>query len=351
VHRRSAALAVTAAVAGTLCAHPLWVQFRGPQAYRGLQIFHSWGEDLATYVTLPRDTLGGTAASESTVGLIEQNSWFGWPLTSVVMILVVVLWRRSVVTRIAGVVGLVFAVGALGPRIRLSDRVTHLPGPWAILPDRLPVLGLLMPSRLSTAVVGVFVVMVALAWDAFARRDRPAGTLHPDLPRLGRMVIVAALVPLIPTPVPAMDVPRPPQFITSGAWRPYVPAGRTLVPVPLPDSFTGRETLGWSAAALHEFPVPRGYFLGPDGHGDGRMGPAVRSYTAELFARAVRTGSAPVVTPQTREIVLGEIRSWHGSVIVLRVDPAQPVLLAVLEQMFGPGRRDLDVWVWEVDTL
>lgn len=342
------ALAVTAGTAVTLCGYPLWFQFAGPQTYRGLEAFHSWGEDVATYVTLPRDTIGGSPTAETTVGVIEQNTWFGWPLVSVALILVVVLWRRSVVTRVAGVVALVFAVASLGPVIRFNGRLTDLPGPWSLVPDRLPVLGLLMPSRLSFAVVGVVVVLVAVGWDELARRDWPAAAQHPDVTLLCRMMIAAALVPLIPTPVPAMTDDRPPQFITSGAWRAYVPDGGTLVPVPLPDAHAGRGTLGWSAAALHEFRVPRGYFLGPDAHGNGHMGPAVDSVAARLFAQAARTGGAPLVTPELRAAVRDDIRRWQGSVVVLGNHPAEDVLRPLLEDLLGPGRRTLDVWIWDV---
>lgn len=352
------ALGVTAGLAGVLCAYPIWFQFNGPQTYRGLAIFHSWGEDVVTYVTMPRDTLGGTAASESVVGVIEQNTWFGWPLTGVVLILFVVLWRRSTVIRVAGVVGLVFAVASLGPVIRFNGERTGLPGPWSVVPDSLPVLGLLMPSRLSYAVIAVFVIVIAVGWDELARRDlphagpagrdRPHAAGRPDATLLGRLVIAAALVPLVPTPVPTMPADRTPQFITSGAWREYVPAGSTLVPVPLPDNYTGRAALQWSADAGHEFALPRGYFLGPSASGDGQMGAATASVAAELFATTVRTGSAPIVTPAIRAAVHDEIRRWRGAAVVLGPHPAGEVLRTLLTDLFGPGQRDHDVWVWKV---
>lgn len=340
------ALAVTVGTAGTLCAYPLWMQFLGPQTYRGLAMFHSWGEDPVTYVTMPRDTLGGTPAAEATVGVIEQNTWFGWPLTAIGLILIVVLWRRSVTVRIAGVVALAFALGSLGPAIRFNGRITHLPGIWALIPDRLPILGLLMPSRLSFAVIGAVAVVLAVGWDELTRREPPATA--PDLTLLGRMMIAAALLPLIPTPVPAMDTAPPPRFITSGAWRAYVPADGTLVPVPVPDAYAARDTLQWSADALHEFPIPRGYFLGPDQHGNGHTGPATDSVTARLFADTARTGVVPVVDDALRAVVREEIRRWHGAAVVLGPHPAEDALRALLEQLFGPGERNHDAWVWRV---
>jgi hypothetical protein len=72
-------LGITAVVAGALLAYPMWFQFRGPQSYRGLPFeFHSWGEDLAAYVTFARDTLAGDEYVEKVIGHTEQNTWFGW---------------------------------------------------------------------------------------------------------------------------------------------------------------------------------------------------------------------------------------------------------------------------------
>jgi hypothetical protein len=342
------ALGVTAALAGVLLAYPLWFQFYGPQTFRGLRAFHSWGEDPVTYVTMPRDTLGGSPDAETTVGLIEQNSWFGWPLVTVVLIIMIALWRRTSLTRIAAVVGVVFAVAALGPHLRFNGTRTSIPGPWALIPDDLPVLGLLMPSRLTYAVTGVFVLMVALGWDHFGR-------LHPGFPAprravavVARLAILAALIPLIPAPLPTRTSVRPPEFITSGAWRPYVPEGSTMIPAPIPDADGGLDTLAWSAWGLHEFAIPGGYFLGPGAKGEGMMGPATVSVTAQLIADTVTDGVAPAVTAQLRAAVRQETRTWRGSVVVLRAEHSQEPVRALLEQLFGPGRQVLDVWVWDV---
>jgi hypothetical protein len=341
------ALGVTAVAAGVLCAYPLWFQFFGPQTFRGLRVFHSWGEDPVTYLTWPRDTVGGSPTAETTVGLIEQNTWFGWPLTLLVVVLIVALWRRSTVTRVGGVVAVVFAVAALGPHLRLNGRATSVPGPWSLVPDDLPVLGLLMPSRLTYAVIGVVVVMVAVGWDQLGWRD-------PVSPRRGlitvgvRLAVAAALLPLIPTPMPTQESARPPVFITSGAWRPYVPEGRTLIPAPIPDNGGGLDSLAWSAWGLHEFPVPGGYFLGPGLNGEGRMGPATVTGTAQLIASTVRTGTTPVVTDAMRSTARADVAYWRGSVVVLAATPEQEPVRGLLDQLFGPGQRVLDVWVWDV---
>jgi hypothetical protein len=339
------AIGVTAALATLLCAYPLWFQFNGPRSFRGLRVFHSWGEDPVTYLTMPRDTLGGSPSAETTVGLIEQNTWFGWPLVILMLGFIIALWRRSPVVRTAAVVAAGFGLAALGPHLRFNGQVTAIPGPWALVPDNLPVLGLLMPSRLTFAVIGVFTVVLAVGWDAFG--DRISISLPPRTVLI-RLAVATALVPLIPTPLPAQDVVRPPQFITTGAWRAYAIEGRTLIPAPVPDSGGGLHTLAWSAWAQHDFAVPGGYFLGPGPRGEGQMGPTVVRPTSALIAATIDSGSTPTVTDKMRADARADVLAWRGTAVVLRAEADREPLLALLNQLFGPGERVLDVWVWRV---
>lgn len=327
------ALGITAVVAGVLCAYPIWFQFHGPQSFSSMPYFTDWGEDPLAYLTFARDTIAGTPASEATVGRSEQNSYWGWPLTLIAVLLAVMLWRRSVAARVAAVTAVAGAVLSLGPVLRLGGLVTDTPGPLAAMPEGLPVLGLLMPSRLTFVVIGAIVVLLALGGD---RLPRPAG----------RVLIAAALLPLVPTPVPAIPDAPPPAFITSGAWRPYVTPGRTLVPVPLPDSSRGRDALSWGAAARNEFAMPEGYFLGPSAEGVGRMGPAYGSTLSRLVGETTKAGTTPLVTVADQQAVRAEVSRWRGDVLVLRADAAHEPLRALVEQVFGPARQDQDVWVW-----
>jgi hypothetical protein len=326
------ALLVTAGVAGALCVYPIWFQFHGPGTFRGMPAFNTWGEDPLTYLTFPRDTLAGTTDSEATVGLIEQNSWFGWPLTLLVLVLAVVLWRRSVTVRVAAIVAVACAVLSIGPVLRLGGLVTGHPGPLAALPRHLPVLSLLMPSRLTYAVLAAFVVILAIGFD---RLGRPV-----------KLIAVLALVPLIPTPLPAVPDQRPPAFITSGAWRPYVPEGSTMVPVPPPSSWAGRDSLSWSAWTHQEFRIPEGYFLGPGPDGAGQAGPTRISHLTELANRTRKAGAAPAVTGRDRATVRAELRNWRASVVVVRADPAHDTLRNLMTRLLGNPRRAGDVWLW-----
>jgi hypothetical protein len=325
------ALAVAAIVAGLLCAYPIWFQFHGPQSFVGMPAFTSWGEDPVTYLTFARDTLAGGPQAEVVQGRIEQNSWFGWPLALLMAGLVVALWRRSVAARVAGVVAVVFGVLALGPVLRFGGAVTGSRGPLAWLPKDLPLVNLLMPSRLTYAVTAAAVLLVALAWD----RLRPS-----------RVLILAALIPLLPTPLPAMPERPVPAFVTSGAWRQYVQPGATLIPVPLPSNRLGRDTLNWSAQARQEFAVPEGYFLGPGPDGTGKMGTRRPSRTTELVTQTMKTATAPPLSDGDRDAVRADVARWHGAAVVMRAEAGNLPLRDLVSQVYGPAMTVSDVWLW-----
>ena len=99
------------------------------------------------------------------------------------------------------------------------------------------------------------------------------------------------MLPLIPTPIPTRRDNNTPEFISSGAWRSYLQGDETLVPVPLPSAWYGRDSLSWSAMARHEFVMPEGYFLGPNTEGIGRMGPARDSWFSYFVTKTLRPGS------------------------------------------------------------
>lgn len=341
------ALAVTLAVVVVLGAYPLWMQFAGPQSYRQMLLYHDWGEDVAAFWTMPHDSLGGVATPDRAFGETEQNTFYGWPLLIAVGVLTALVWRTRKAARIAVAVALVGAIGSLGQQIRYDGRITAVPGPWKWLPDGLPVIGMIMPSRIAFLTTGALTVLVALGWDELARRARVApGTRRADRARLGQIGYAAALLTLMPTPLVAAPERATPAFITSGVWRHYVRPGTTLVPVPLPDVNVGRGTLAWTVDAGLEFPVPGGYFLGPDARGDGRMG-GQPDYTQALFRTAVLDRSHPPgLTPARRQAVRRDLARWRASVVVLA--PAADAAKPWLDDLLGPGRRVEDVWLWEV---
>ncbi|WP_346776042.1 hypothetical protein [Micromonospora sp. HNM0581] len=357
----TAGLGFGGAVALLLTAYPIWFQFNGPQSYRGLQggVFHSWGEDVAAFVTFPRDTIAGDEAVEATIGMTEQNTWFGWPLVLLSLVALILLVRRSFMARILAVLVVVFSVAALGPEIRFNGELTGIAGPWSYIPEDLPLVEMMMPTRLTLVTTAALGVLLALAWDAVAgshRRPVPAPRT-PEAPAtdrrlrwqhlVGYAAITLAVLPLLPRPLPAEPVDPPPNFITSGSWRPYVPDGRTLVPVPIPSNVHGLSTLRWSALSGHEFPIPAGYFIGPNLDGQGVFGAPNRP-TSTLIYRTMDAGEVPPLTEENRRQAVEDLRFWRASVVVLGAHPREPVLRELLTALLDEPQRVDDVWLWDV---
>ncbi|MEH0984768.1 hypothetical protein [Micromonospora sp. CPCC 205556] len=366
-----AALGLGGGLALLLTGYPIWYQFNGPQSYRGLQggVFHNWGEDLMAFVTFARDTVAGDEAVEKTIGLTEQNTWFGWPLVLVALAALVLLWRRSLAARVAGVLVVVFTVASIGPKVRFNGVETDTDGPWAYIPDDLPLVEMMMPTRLSLVVVAAVGVLLALAWDAVAgygratapapRRPADDAANRPTTPAparrrwlrpVGYAAIALAVLPLFPRPLPAQPVDPPPRFITAGGWRPYVPNGRTLVPVPIPSNVHGLPTLRWSALTGHEFPVPGGYFIGPNEKGEGVFGAPNRP-TSTLIYSSMDSGTVPALTEENRRQAVADLRFWKASVVVLGAHPREAVLRELMTGLLGPAQRVDDVWLWDVRPL
>jgi hypothetical protein len=344
-YARSAApaLGITALVAGAVLVYPLWMQFAGPQSYHGLPEFvRGYSADLASYPAFARRSLAGTeeAVRHLGQGPTEENTFFGWPLLIVVAAATIRLWRDSLARALA-VTGLVFAALSLGSDIHVNGEPTGVPGPWRILAG-LPLFNSVVPTRLALVVTPVIGVLLALVLQGAAAQ------------RLAWAVAVGvALIPLVPTPLPAVDRPPVPHFFTSGTWRGYVPADGTIVPVPM-GWYPYADAMRWSTAAHLEFKIVGGYFLAPDPNGADRQaifGPGY-SQTAQLLGDGAGRDGQLVIDDTQREAVRDDLRRWRATTLVMPqgVGGADG-LRAIVDQLVGPGRQVDDVWLWDVRGL
>ncbi|MEV1147975.1 hypothetical protein AB0I76_30765, partial [Micromonospora sp. NPDC049799] len=185
--------------------------------------------------------------------------------------------------------------------------------------------------------------------------DGPARTRRPGrrwLRPVGYAAIALAVLPLLPRPLPAQPVDPPPRFITSGGWRPYVPEGRTLVPVPIPSNVHGLPTLRWSALTRQEFPVPGGYFIGPNELGEGVFGAPNRPTSTLIYSTMDRNATPMAITDSNRRQAVEDLRFWKASVVVLGAHPREVVLRELMTALLGsPPQRVDDVWLWDVRPL
>ncbi|MFI7429473.1 hypothetical protein ACIBPB_20985 [Micromonospora sp. NPDC049836] len=345
-----AGLAVCALLAGVLLAYPLYVQFAGPMAYHGLSdTVRDYGNDIASFFTPGSPTLGGNerANVDLAPNYSEENAFFGWSLA--LLTVGIVLWlRREVLVRALAVTGALFAVLSLGERVSWWDRDLFT-GPWELL-VRLPLLDAVVPTRfglITTVVVGVLL--------AFAV-DRAAALRIPDRRTVRTLTVaglVLALLPIAPMPLQVTSRPPVPKFITADRWRQYVGPDQTLVSVPVP-SMGNTDPMRWAASTDLAFKIPGGYFLAPRNGvtGDpGRFG-GRPSGIGDLLKEVAATGRTPKLDDRQRRRFLDELRHWRAAIVVLPLDePNAEPLRRTVEQLVGPARQELDVWLWDVRTL
>ncbi|SCG35106.1 glycosyltransferase family protein [Micromonospora inositola] len=343
-------LAVCAVLAGALLAYPLWVQFAGPMAYHGLSdTVRDYGNDIAAFFAPGSPSLGGNERANVNLApnYSEENAFFGWSL-SLLAVGIVAWLRREVVVRALAVTGLFFAVLSLGERVSWWDRDLAT-GPWELL-VRLPLLDAVVPTRfglITTVVIGVLLALaVERAWSLRTADRRTVRTLTVA-------GLVLALLPIAPMPLQVTTRPAVPRFITADRWRDYVGPDQTLVPVPVP-SMGNTHAMRWAASTNLDFKIPGGYFLAPRNGvtGDpGRFG-GRPSGIGDLLEEVATTGRTPKLDDRQRRRCLDELRHWRAAVVVLPLDQqnAEP-LRRTVEQLVGPGRQELDVWLWDVRTL
>jgi hypothetical protein len=189
-------------------------------------------------------------------------------------------------------------------------------------------------------------VLLAFAIDRI--RDYPALTR-----RRFRIGMVLALVPLIPKPLPIVEGVPMPEFLTAGLWRQYVPEGRTLVTVPLPDVTTGRTGQRWATLNNFDYATPRGYFMGPadppwDDTGSWQ---APHRYTSQLLWSVREYGYSPALTDTDRQRIREDLAYWRAAVVVLIPDDRNVAAQrATLVDALGSPELVGGVEIWRVNS-
>ncbi|PWR06922.1 hypothetical protein DKT68_20955 [Micromonospora acroterricola] len=346
----AAGLAACALLAGALLAYPLYVQFAGPMAYHGLSdAVQDYGNDIAAFFAPGSPTLGGNQRANINLApnYSEENAFFGWSL-SMLAVGIVVWLRRELIVRALAITGGFFAVLSLGERVSWWDREL-VGGPWQWL-VHLPLLDAVVPTRFGLITSVVVGLLLALAVErAWALRPADRRTVR----TLTAAGLAFALLPIVPMPLRMVSRPPVPHFITADRWRAYVGPDQTLVPVPVP-SMGNTHGMRWAASTNLDFKIPGGYFLAPrNGNtGDpGRFG-GRPSGVGQLLEEVATTGRTPKLDDRQRRRFMDELRHWRAAILVLplRQQNAEP-LRRTVEELVGPGRQELDVWVWDVRTL
>jgi hypothetical protein len=285
-------------------------------------------------------------ARSLSVSATEDNTFYGVPLVIMLVVCVVLLWR-SVAARAAGLAGLVLLIVSMGPHLQVAGRETSLPLPFGLV-SHVPVIDLVSVTRFAMVTATVVGVLLALAVDR-------AGRLPPRRRVAFWIGLAVALIPVAPKPLPVVDAAPLPAFLADGLWRRYVPDDRSLVPVPLPDVTTGRAGMRWAALSGLEFPVPRGYFMGPQNPPENRTGSwhAAPRFTSNLLWRVREYGRMPRLTPADYRHAIDDLVYWRAAVVVLVPGSRNGDLLqATLTELLGqPPQPVGGVLMWDVRDL
>ncbi|MET8230114.1 hypothetical protein ABZS77_05470 [Micromonospora sp. NPDC005298] len=337
----AAGLAVAAGLALLVLGYPLWFQFAGPQGVAdGMFSPAYFSADLSSWWTVsPLSVLGNDESARLTTGPSEYNTFLGWPL--LLAAVACAFWagrRRLVLACVAA--GLVMGALSLGPEVVLGGTRTALPGPYALLAG-LPVVDGALPMRFGLALLPIVATLLVLAVD---RALRGTGRVRRFVP----LAVIAALLPIFPTPLPTAERPPVPEFITGGGWRQCVKPGGVLVPVPLP---TPKEPwpMRWAVAADAEFGMPEGFFIGPYGRGGTAAMGTFKQPTSALLADVARRGDQPAIGDEQRRQAAKDADFWGASCVALPDGaPHAESLKATLEQLYGKPTRIADAWTWRV---
>ncbi|WP_117213480.1 DUF2029 domain-containing protein [Allorhizocola rhizosphaerae] len=334
-----AGIGVAGVVGGGLLAYPIKFQFFGPQSYRGIIGVAGQGNDLAALTAMPGQSLGGHRQTPTwlAVNPSEENAFLGWTLLIAAGAVAVWLWRDSVLARACAITAGVALFASLGPSVRLSGVDTGVPTPWTPLAG-LPLFSAMLPTRLAMIAIPAIAVLVVLG---LAKASRA--------PRVWVVAVTAAaLLPLMPRPLPVADRPDVPPFFAQDIWREYVTPGRAIVSAVPHDNVYG-EPMRWQIAAGMGFRNVAGYFVGPVGSAKaGWYAPDPRP-TTRMFRGVLGSGKPAVASGQAGAQLLEDLRYWCADAIVLPI--AHEPLRTTIDALAGPGRFVGGVYIWDVRDL
>jgi hypothetical protein len=331
VREVTAGLAAAAGLAGLAAGYPLWVQFFGPLHQRTSPFTPDFFKnDLAGFVQPSSLTLLHTPGSAAFAAhyqgqLPEYLGYLGWPMLIALVLLAVRFWRLLPV-RVTAIAFAVLTVCSLGGTL-LAGGAKH-PGiklPWYWL-QTLPVTGSVIPDRFSILADGAAAAVFAFGFDAARRRWPGASQLIAGL-------AVAAVIPLVPAPLPSAPVTALPAGWTTVFTALHLPARARVLIVPIPVA-TFTEALRWQADTGQPGSMIGGYFMGPTWSGraatDGNGLSSEAMYLNQLWAESAGVKVASVATLPVNGIypdatqMRAQFRGWGISALVADTSLSSP---------------------------
>ncbi|WP_246001829.1 hypothetical protein [Allorhizocola rhizosphaerae] len=339
IGRFALGLAIAVGVAVPLLAYPLWMQFRGPQSVpNGVFSPDYFVADLASFVAYsPLSLFGSAETARLSTGPAEYNTFLGWPLLILIMVLVVWLYQRPIVIPMF-LTGLIMCWLSLGPMIVMDRRPTGLAGPYQLLKG-IPVIDGALPLRFALVAIPLIAILLVFAIDEAWRSGNP--WVRWSVPAS----IGLALLPILPVPLPTADRAPVPRFYAEGHWRQCADEGDVIVPVPLPTP-PEPQPMRFAADQNAAFGMPEGFFIGPYGRGGRATIGTWKRPTSALLAEVAKTGELAEVTDQNRAQARLDLAKWGATCVVLTEHKHRAALQTTVEQLLGPGRVVSDAVIW-----
>jgi hypothetical protein len=341
---RDVAIGLAAGVlaVGVVAGYPLWVQFFGPLRQQGIPFTPDfYKNDLASLVQPSRYLLLHTASSAAFArnfqgGLPEYLGYLGWPVLVVLACVTARFWRLLPVRSLAisFVVLTAFSLG--GTLLAGGDEHAGITLPWSWL-QTLPVAGAVLPDRFSIIADGAAAALLAFGFDA-ARKRWPSARL------LLAGLAVAAVIPLVPAPLPASAAAAPPAGWRAAFSGLRLPASGHVLVIPIPVS-TYTAPLRWEADTGQPASMIGGYFMGPTWGGpaatDGNGLSSEAMYLNQLWASSAGVPVGAVASLPPNQVypdaaqMRGQFAGWHLAAVVAVTSP-KSALGRYLTGLLGP---------------
>lgn len=339
------ACAVTALLAD---GYALWVQFRGPLAEHGSPFPNlKFGNSAGSFVNPPADLLFHTTSSAAYAnahGVIgaEYVAYLGWPLLVLVPLITIWYWRDLRI-RAAGVTWAALELLSLGGHSAL------LPFHWV---QGLPLLGEMLPDRLSILAVGGAAAVLAFGLD-LARSPAP-GAAGPRTAALARgtvpvAIAVLAVLPLVPRPVAAVSATPLPTGWGTVFTRLDLPPDAIVLVVPAP-YHQQTAAMRWQADTGQPARLVAGWFIGPNPSGRAvtmYWGPPVIR-RAVLCLDALWAGARGPAASSTAcaAVLRPALAYWRPAAVVADTRPGTPLARFLATVLGKPTTRDGDLLAW-----
>jgi hypothetical protein len=265
----AAGLGVALAVVTLLCGHALLVQLLGPLAEHGSAWrMGSFGNQPPDFVIAPSTQLfhGAIAPFMARTGQSssEYLAYLGWPMLLLPTAAAVVLWRDARIRAAAVGFALLELLSVGGHAVTVGGwHVSAYLLPWHWV-TRLAFLSPLVPNRFSILADGAGAAVLAFATDrTIAAMRGSQGWRQPAIAAAAATALVLVIMPVFPRPLAASTVITPPPGWQSAIAGLRLPAGASLLVLPL----NGPLTMEWQAVTGDQFSIVGGYCLAAASNG------------------------------------------------------------------------------------